>query len=207
MKLRLPISAAVLAVLATAATAADTPHGIDLTAIDKSVKPGDDFYAYANGAWLKRTEIPADQSRLGLLQHPQSGSPEAHPRPDRGRGQEPARRVRRRARSATSIPASWTRRRIEAKGIAPLKPQLDAIAAIADKKALARAIGESLRADVDPLNNTNFNTENLFGIWVAPGFSDSDHYTPYLLQGGLGIPSPRLLSGHQRQDEGGAGGL
>ena len=50
-------------------------------------------------------------------------------------------------------------------------------------------MGESLRADVDPLNNTNFQTENLFGIWVAPGFTDSDHYTPYLLQGGLGIPS------------------
>jgi putative endopeptidase len=50
-------------------------------------------------------------------------------------------------------------------------------------------LGESLRADVDPLNDTNFETENLFGLWVAPGFSDSEHYTPYLLQGGLGIPS------------------
>src|SRR5262249_42012801 len=78
---------------------------------------------------------------------------------------------------------------IEAKGAAPLKADLDAVAAISDKKTLARVLGESLRADVDPLNNTNFQTENLFGIWVAPGFSDSDHYTPYLLQGGLGIPS------------------
>src|SRR5438270_5413461 len=78
---------------------------------------------------------------------------------------------------------------IESKGLAPLKPHLQAIAAIKDKKQLARVLGEGLRADVDPLNNTNFHTENLFGIWVAPGFNDPDRYTPYLLQGGLGIPS------------------
>src|SRR5205823_2326385 len=77
---------------------------------------------------------------------------------------------------------------IEAKGIAPLRPHLEAIAAIHDKRELARALGETLRADVDPLNNTNFHTANLFGLWVAPGFNDSDHYTPYLLQGGVELP-------------------
>jgi endothelin-converting enzyme/putative endopeptidase len=41
---------------------------------------------------------------------------------------------------------------------------------------------------VDALNNTNFHTPNLFGLWVAPGFSDSEHYAAYLLQGGLGLP-------------------
>ena len=80
------------------------------------------------------------------------------------------------------------RLRIEAKGLAPLRPHLDAIAAIKDKKELARALGEDLRADVDALNNTNYHTPNLFGLWVAPGFNDSDHYTPYLMQGGLQLP-------------------
>src|SRR5262249_13149791 len=53
---------------------------------------------------------------------------------------------------------------------------------------LARAFGETLRADVDALNNTNFHTPNLFGLWVAPGFNDSDHYAAYLMQGGLQLP-------------------
>jgi endothelin-converting enzyme/putative endopeptidase len=53
---------------------------------------------------------------------------------------------------------------------------------------LARAFGESLRADVDALNYTNFYTPNLFGLWVAPGFNDSEHYKAYLMQGGLGLP-------------------
>ncbi|PYS21639.1 MAG: hypothetical protein DMG11_27690 [Acidobacteria bacterium] len=53
---------------------------------------------------------------------------------------------------------------------------------------LARAIGGNLRADVDPLNNTNFQTENLFGVWVSQGLTDPEHNTPYILQGGLGMP-------------------
>jgi predicted metalloendopeptidase len=45
-----------------AATAAAPVSGIDLTGVDKSVKPGDDFDAYANGAWRKTFEIPEDRS-------------------------------------------------------------------------------------------------------------------------------------------------
>ena len=50
-------------------------------------------------------------------------------------------------------------------------------------------LGKNLRADVDPLNDTNFYTPNLFGLWVAPGFKDSSHYTAYLLEGGLEMAS------------------
>src|SRR5215831_49838 len=39
--------------------------GFDLGGIDQSVKPGDDFDAYANGSWEKRTEIPPDRTRWG----------------------------------------------------------------------------------------------------------------------------------------------
>ena len=77
---------------------------------------------------------------------------------------------------------------IEAKGLTPLKPTLDAIAAIADRKALARAIGGTLRADTDALNATNFQTENLFGVWVAQGLKDPSRNMAYLMQGGLGLP-------------------
>ena len=58
------LSAAAVALLSLAARA-DAPSGVDISAIDKSVKPGDDFYLYANGSWMKRTEIPADQARWG----------------------------------------------------------------------------------------------------------------------------------------------
>jgi len=41
---------------------------------------------------------------------------------------------------------------------------------------------------VDPLNDTNFETEHLFGVWIAQGLTEPTHNFPYLLQGGLGMP-------------------
>src|SRR5439155_5226762 len=54
---------------ATASVAPAKAHlgtwGVDLTARDTSVKPGDDFQKYASGAWLAKTNIPADKPQVG----------------------------------------------------------------------------------------------------------------------------------------------
>src|SRR5690349_6399164 len=71
--------------------------------------------------------------------------------------------------------------------MAPAKGDLDAITAIADKKALSAAMGSTLRADSDPLNATNFSTDNLFGIIVTQGLTTPGEQIPYLMQGGLGM--------------------
>src|SRR5262249_41181247 len=77
---------------------------------------------------------------------------------------------------------------IEKKGLQPLEPVLAHIAAISDRHALAKALGETLRADVDALNNTNFRTPNLLGLWVAQDLNDPTRYAPFLMQGGLSMP-------------------
>src|ERR1700744_5241866 len=187
MKFSLLLSAALI-VTDSSMVRADTSHSVDLSSIDKSVKPGDDFYAYANGAWLKRTTIPADQASWGsfniLFQETQKRTRALIENAGKGAasGSEGA-------KIGDFYASFMDEKGIDAKGVAPIQAQMTAIAAISDKKALSHRTRTPMRADVDPLNNTNFNTEHLFGIWVAPGFSDSEHYTPYLLQGGLGIPS------------------
>ena len=45
----------------------DYVSGIDLDAMDASVRPGDDFFAYVNGAWVEETAMPADKSRYGVF--------------------------------------------------------------------------------------------------------------------------------------------
>ncbi len=163
-------------------------HGINISNMDRSVKPGDNWYEYCNGEWLKRTEIPPDRSRIGVF----NKLADLSDKRTAGLIEETAK---------SNAPAGSNERKIadlynsymdeagiEAKGLAPLKPHLEAIAAIQDKKTLAYALGQTLRADVDALNNTNFHTSHLFGLWVAPGFQDSERYTPYLLQGGLQLP-------------------
>ncbi len=177
-----------LAPLATYSENAPQPHGIVIANMDRAVKPGDDFFHYANGDWIKRTEIPADRSYVGtwdtledLSRKRTAGLIEEAAKANAPAGSN--------TRKIADLYNSYLdEATIEAKGLAPLRQELDAIAAIHDKHDLARALGETLRADVDALNNTNFHTPNLFGLWVAPGFNDSEHYAAYLMQGGLDLP-------------------
>jgi hypothetical protein len=69
---------------------------------------------------------------------------------------------------------------IESKGITPLQSMFAKIAAIGDRTALARYLGEGLRADIDILNATDLYTDNLFGLWVSPSFQDPTRYSPFL---------------------------
>ena len=64
---RYALAATALAALLSACgpKPAATTSGIDLAGMDKSVAPGDDFNAYANGGWIKATPIPADKSEYG----------------------------------------------------------------------------------------------------------------------------------------------
>jgi putative endopeptidase len=163
-------------------------HGIVVANMDRSVKPGDDFFHYANGDWIKHAEIPADRSYIGswdtledLSRKRTAGLIEEAAKADAPAGSN--------ARKIADLYNSYMdEAAIESTGLAPLRPHLDAIAAIRDKRELARALGETLQADVDALNDTNFHTANLFGLWVAPGFNDSEHYAAYLMQGGVDLP-------------------
>jgi len=173
---------------ALAAVCGAQTHGIAMANMDTSVAPGDDFYRYANGRWIERTEIPPDRGRIGVF----TALDDLSNKRTVGLIEETA-EIKTVAgsegyRIAALYKSYMDEAAIEAKGLAPLRPHLESIAAIRDKHELARALGESLRADVDALNNTNFHTANLFGLWVAPGFSDSEHYTAYLMQGGLQMP-------------------
>jgi len=163
-------------------------HGIAVANMDRAVKPGDDFYEYANGEWLRRTEIPADRASFGVFSKlgDISSKRTAGLLEDAAKSNAAAGSGQRKI--ADLYNSYMDESGIETKGLAPLRPQLEAIAAIRDNKGLARALGESLRADVDALNNTNFHTANFLGLWVAPDFNDSEHYTAYLLQGGLQLP-------------------
>jgi putative endopeptidase len=173
-------------------TAPDAPkqetHGIAVANMDAAVKPGDDFFQYANGGWIKRTEIPPDRANVGVF----SSLSDLSNRRTAGLIEEAAKANASAGSSARKIADLYNsfmdESAINSKGLAPLRPHLEAIAALRDKHELARALGESLRSDVDALNNTNFHTANLFGLWVAPGFNDPERYAAYLLQGGLQLP-------------------
>lgn len=177
---------AFIAVLFATCTTAAFAAGIDKSAMDTAVKPGDDFWTYANGAWVKSHPIPADRSSYGgaailgeetakrVVDLIQDAAKSAKPGSD--------------AQKVGDYYASFNDEAgIEATGITPLKPMFAQVAAINDRAALARYLGEHLRADIDILNATDVYTDNLFGLWVSPSFQDPSRYSPFLFQGGLGM--------------------
>jgi putative endopeptidase len=161
--------------------------GLDIAGMDRAVAPGDDFFRYANGAWLKATVIPPDRSSWG---------------PDEALTELTAERTATLIREAATSGAPGSEARkiadyyasfmdeaaIERLGLKPLESGLRRIDAVRDRAELARALGETLRADVDVLNWTQLHTDNLFGLWVAQDLDDPSRYLPFLLQGGLEMP-------------------
>ncbi|BDU73403.1 M13 family metallopeptidase [Mesoterricola silvestris] len=162
------------------------PQGLDLKGMDRAVAPGDDFFAYANGSWLRATPIPPDRSAVG------AGSQLVEVTAARtaailkaALGARPGSEAR---KTGDYFASFMDEAAIEALGAKPLQPVLARIRAVGDRRALAEALGRTLRADVDVLNNTSPATPNFLGLWVAQDLDDPSRYSPFLLQGGLGMP-------------------
>ncbi|HEX5817906.1 MAG TPA: M13 family metallopeptidase [Gemmatimonadales bacterium] len=179
---------AIVALASPGLARAQTAGGLDLSAMDRSVAPGDDFYRYANGTWLRTFEIPADRSGYGAFNiaadradRQLTALVEGAAAADAPAGSD-LRRIGDYYRSYVDTAA------IEAAGLAPLAPALARIEAIGDRTALARHLGAALRADVDVLNRGDLHTDNLFGLWIEENFDDPTRYVPILLQGGLTLP-------------------
>jgi putative endopeptidase len=174
------------------APAAEIPakpvSGIDLAGIDKAVQPGDDFNAYANGGWEKRTQIPEDRSSTGVFlqvfELAEKRTSELIQGLERA---EPSAGSNER-KIADYYAAYMDEAGIEQRGLAPLQPELDKVEAIASPADLSRYLGGSVRADTDPLNATNYHTDRLFGVFVAQGLEDPSRNVATLMQGGLSMP-------------------
>ena len=178
---------AVLAYTAPLVTAAADHDTVTDSAqqIDRSIKPGDDFYRYANGGWLKTAKVsdqmPSYDNRAILV----------------ARTSQRVRDLIQAAAIAQSTKGSVTQKvgdyyasfmdesAIEAKGMAPLADEMVQISRITSKAMLSAYLGGTLNSEVDGLTS---NSDHIFGVWVNQSFTDSKHYVFHLMQGGLGLP-------------------
>lgn len=166
---------------ATAPTAKEQPapvSGIDIAGMDTSVRPGDDFFAYVNGAWIKNTEMPADKSRYGLFDKLRDESQdnvkviiEASASGDFEKGSD-----EQKVGDMYKSFLNWESR--NARGIGPLQPELDRIASISDHDDLAVYFAETVKRNLDAP----------FGLGQFADFKDPNAYMVIVGQSGLGLP-------------------
>lgn len=162
-----------------------TRPGIE-NGVDPNIKPGDDFFAYANGGWLKATEIPAGKDRWGARAEITEVTRQQLAKLLDDAGSQPAGSLGRKVADFRAAYESETV--IEAHGTAPIKSLLDSIARLQDKAELTRFLGRQLKADVDPLNWGVYRSSQLLGLSVEQSIHGEKTYVAFLVQGGLGLP-------------------
>ena len=177
---KLALAAASLAAIATAAVAADKPTfgswGYDATAMDSAVKPGDDFFAYVNGGWDKRTEIAPDRTFAGIdsvlndqIERDVRSIVEDMAKDSSGNG--------RLGQQIGDLYASWMdEAQVEQLGTAPLNPYLARINAVKTR-------GELVDLFVEP------GFDSPVGVTIFPDLKNPTRYAAYVFQGGLGMPN------------------
>jgi putative endopeptidase len=183
-------AAAALVVLALALACIAAARGVSGNAhaaeMDLSVKPGDDFYQYANGGWLRTTATTTPEAsydtRAMLI--------EKTGQRVRDLIRDAATSHRARGSVAQKVGDYYAdfmdEDGIEARKLTPLADEMDRISAIRDKAQLAAYLGTTLNTEVDGLTA---NADHIFGWWINQGFEDPDHNVVHLWQGGLGMPS------------------
>ncbi|HEU4962217.1 MAG TPA: M13 family metallopeptidase [Sphingomonas sp.] len=173
-------------VLAAAAPAADTgkpefgSFGVDLSAKDTSIKPGDDFWEYANGTWDKTTQIAPDRSQAGPFVTLADRAEEQVRGILTDLAADPA-QYGASGKQIGDFYASWMdEAAIEAHGTAPLKPYLAKIGAVNDRAGLETLFAETgYSSPVD--------------IGILPDFADPTRYTAIAGQSGLGMARDNYL--------------
>jgi putative endopeptidase len=150
-----------------------------------SIKPGDDFYRYANGRWLATATIPAGHATYDNRAMINETTALRVRDLIRGAASSHSAKVSITQQVGDYYASFMDRSTIDAKGMAPLADEMAAITAIANKTELSAYLGTTLNSEVDGLTA---NADHIFGMWVNQGFEDADHNLPHIWQGGLGLP-------------------
>jgi len=153
-------------------------HSLDLSAIDKTADPCTDFYQYACGNWVKDNPVPADQTRWArsfsmlqernrylLWQELDAASKDPKTALQKKYGDYYA------ACMNTSL--------VDSKGLAPLTPAFEKIAALSDTKKISMLMGQLLEAG---------SPAPLFRFSVGQDEKDSSKQIAETFQGGISLP-------------------
>jgi putative endopeptidase len=178
--MRIPsiLLAGLAAVLGTGSAIAQPYPGFDIASLDRSVDPCVDFYKFSCGGWMAANPLPGDQARYGRFDALQDRNREVL------RKMLEAAAVDKPGRSVLDqkigdfYAACMDQKAIDSRGLAALKPDLDRIAALKNKKDLAGLVAELIRT-----GNAEF-----FNFSSEQDAKDSTQEIAGLDQGGLGLP-------------------
>ena len=176
-----PVPVSPIAPAQAAAPAMDAPaapraelgsFGFAQNGMDESVRPGDDFYKYANGTWARQTAIPADKANYGMFTKLDDLSRDRTRTLIEEQSKDPESRI-------GAVYASFMdSAAVEAKGLSAFAPWLDQVRGLQSRAALAALYAEA--------GKLNIGTP--FASYVGQDDKEPDQYILSFSQSGLGMP-------------------
>jgi len=154
------------------------PPAFSAEAIDNTVDPCVDFYQYACGNWLKRAEIPADQTSWASFVEIRERNAATMRQILQKAATESAGRDAITQKIGDYYGSCMDEKMVEAKGLNPLQPELDRITGAKDKAALIEAIARVHLIGPNPL----------FNFYSSPDLHSANDVIAYIDQGGLSLP-------------------
>ena len=153
--------------------------GFDASGADTSVKPGDDFFRYVNGTWIKKTQIPSDKPayslRLAMTDlteqrlHEMMEALGAKPNTDPVSLEE---------KIGAFYHSFMDEAQVEKLGVEGMRPQLNDLDRCETKEDLGALMGRT----------TSDFESSIFNFFIDVDLKDPTHYAFYITQGGLGLP-------------------
>ncbi|MDN5199833.1 M13 family metallopeptidase [Fulvivirgaceae bacterium BMA10] len=160
-------------------TEEETHHGLDLTNIDSTISPADDFFAFVNGNWIKNTEIPADQGRWGSFNELREDNNDVvlEVLKKAGANEQYADGSDQR-KAADFFSVGMDSLLAESVGTKPLQPIFDQIAGITNTQDLQEYLAEQ----------ETYGGGAFFSFFILADLKNSKKMAAYLGQGGMGLP-------------------
>ncbi|QHT55303.1 peptidase M13 [Cellulomonas sp. H30R-01] len=157
-----------------------TRSGIDLTALDPATRPQDDLFAHVNGRWVAAHEIPADRAMDGAFRalHDQAEEQVRDIIADAAATAEAGGGDGVEAKIGAVYASFMDTATIEARGLEPLREDLDLVDGATTRDELTAALGALQRTGA----------ASAVGFWVDNDAKDPERYVVYLAQSGLGLP-------------------
>ena len=152
---------------------------------DPAVAPGDDFFGYANGSWLKDTQVPAGRDRWNARDEVAAKVRVNLDDVFQSLNQAPPGSLGRKVADFRQAYQEAGQVKVEARRA--LAGEFRSIDRIRSTTDLAKHLGENIGRDVDPLGWSLYSSAQPFGLSVEPGLQGEPTQVPYLFQGGLGM--------------------
>jgi putative endopeptidase len=153
--------------------------GLDETGMDRSVRPGNDFFRYANGTWLAKAKVPADRPAVSLrLEMTDRTEARLHDILEEASHRAVHQPSDLGGKIGAFYKAFMDEARVEQSGAKPISPELDAVRAATTRQALAALMGR---------DNSDFEG-TLYNLGIDVDLKDPAHYAIYVSQSGLGLP-------------------